>query len=181
MFTDTEAVVNGVIRNCCRHGREFRIDGAERVCQACRKPRPLKSNGLDRPLTFRKKLRSTENRPGGSRLRAPSRDYAYCVTSWRRRVSVRTRFTHRSIIGDGVSPMVAASRHLHLMHRWPSEAIATTFSAGQRLSDSAANPQTLRILQLIISKSGWTFSSDNRRSALLTEAEGIRLTQSCSS
>ena len=55
MLTNTEAVLSGLVRNCCRCGGEFRIGGQERVCQACRKPRHDKSEGLHRPLTFREK------------------------------------------------------------------------------------------------------------------------------
>ena len=55
MHTNIEALPNGVVRNCCRCGDEFRIGGKERVCQTCRKPRGQKSDGLHRHLTFREK------------------------------------------------------------------------------------------------------------------------------
>jgi DNA-binding NarL/FixJ family response regulator len=43
------------IRNCCRCGGEFRIDGKERVCQSCRKPRQSRTEPLRRNLTLREK------------------------------------------------------------------------------------------------------------------------------
>ena len=44
------------IRNCSRCGCEFRVDGKERICQTCRKPRQPKSEALlCRNLTLREK------------------------------------------------------------------------------------------------------------------------------
>lgn len=43
------------IRNCHRCGDEFRVDGKERVCQTCRKPRQARSEPLQRHLTLREK------------------------------------------------------------------------------------------------------------------------------
>jgi DNA-binding NarL/FixJ family response regulator len=44
------------IRNCSRCGYEFRVDGKERICQTCRKPRQTKSEALlCRNLTLREK------------------------------------------------------------------------------------------------------------------------------
>jgi DNA-binding NarL/FixJ family response regulator len=43
------------IRNCCRCGDEFRIDGNERVCPACRKPKQPQAEPLKRHLTLREK------------------------------------------------------------------------------------------------------------------------------
>ena len=43
------------IRNCCRCGDEFRVDGKERVCPTCRKPRQPKAEPPRRNLTLREK------------------------------------------------------------------------------------------------------------------------------
>lgn len=43
------------IRNCCRCGDEFRVDGKERVCPTCRKPKQPKTESLRRHLTLREK------------------------------------------------------------------------------------------------------------------------------
>jgi DNA-binding NarL/FixJ family response regulator len=43
------------IRNCCRCGDEFRVDGKERVCQTCRKPKQPRAEPLRRNLTLREK------------------------------------------------------------------------------------------------------------------------------
>jgi DNA-binding CsgD family transcriptional regulator len=42
------------VRNCCRCGREFRCEGGDRVCAACRKPRSG-SRALSPNLSFREK------------------------------------------------------------------------------------------------------------------------------
>jgi DNA-binding CsgD family transcriptional regulator len=43
------------IRNCCRCGDEFRVDGNERVCPRCRKPKQVQAEPLKRHLTLREK------------------------------------------------------------------------------------------------------------------------------
>jgi DNA-binding NarL/FixJ family response regulator len=43
------------IRNCCRCGDEFQVDGNERVCPACRKPKQTQAEPLKRHLTLREK------------------------------------------------------------------------------------------------------------------------------
>jgi DNA-binding NarL/FixJ family response regulator len=43
------------IRNCCRCGDEFRVDGNERVCSTCRKPKQPQAEPLKRHLTLREK------------------------------------------------------------------------------------------------------------------------------
>lgn len=43
------------VRNCCRCGDEFRVDGNERVCPACRKPKQTQAEPLKRHLTLREK------------------------------------------------------------------------------------------------------------------------------
>jgi DNA-binding CsgD family transcriptional regulator len=55
MVTNSEPVSTHSVRNCGRCGDEFRIGGNERICQACRKPRKLKSEQLVRHLTLREK------------------------------------------------------------------------------------------------------------------------------
>ncbi|HEY7392934.1 MAG TPA: response regulator transcription factor [Bryobacteraceae bacterium] len=43
------------IRNCCRCGDEFKVDGNERVCPTCRKPKQPQVEQLTRHLTLREK------------------------------------------------------------------------------------------------------------------------------
>jgi DNA-binding NarL/FixJ family response regulator len=55
MLLKNPSVSGEDIRNCCRCGDEFRVDGKERVCQACRKPKQPRSEPLRRNLTLREK------------------------------------------------------------------------------------------------------------------------------
>jgi DNA-binding NarL/FixJ family response regulator len=55
MLLKSSGVSTQAIRNCCRCGDEFRVDGKERVCQLCRKPRQARSEPLRRHLTLREK------------------------------------------------------------------------------------------------------------------------------
>jgi DNA-binding NarL/FixJ family response regulator len=55
MLLNNSSISGEDIRNCCRCGDEFRVDGKERVCQTCRKPKQPKAEPLRRNLTLREK------------------------------------------------------------------------------------------------------------------------------
>jgi DNA-binding NarL/FixJ family response regulator len=55
MLRDDPSALGGAIRNCCRCGGEFRVEGKERVCRTCRKPRQRRSEPLRPHLTFRER------------------------------------------------------------------------------------------------------------------------------
>jgi DNA-binding NarL/FixJ family response regulator len=55
MLLKNPSVSGEDIRNCCRCGDEFRVDGKERVCQTCRKPKQPRSEPVRRHLTLREK------------------------------------------------------------------------------------------------------------------------------
>jgi DNA-binding CsgD family transcriptional regulator len=50
-----ELTLNSILKNCCRCGNEFSVDGKDRVCPSCRKPKLAKREELPRHLTFREK------------------------------------------------------------------------------------------------------------------------------
>jgi DNA-binding NarL/FixJ family response regulator len=55
MLLKSPSISGEDIRNCCRCGDEFRVDGKERVCSSCRKPKQHKAEPLRRHLTLREK------------------------------------------------------------------------------------------------------------------------------
>jgi DNA-binding NarL/FixJ family response regulator len=55
MLLKSPSISGEDIRNCCRCGDEFRVDGKERVCQNCRKPKQQRAEPLRRHLTLREK------------------------------------------------------------------------------------------------------------------------------
>ena len=55
MLLKNPSVTGEDFRNCCRCGDEFRVDGKERVCQTCRKPKQPRAEPLRRNLTLREK------------------------------------------------------------------------------------------------------------------------------
>jgi DNA-binding CsgD family transcriptional regulator len=55
MVANLELTENSILKNCCRCGNEFSVDGKDRVCPSCRKPKLSKREPLPRHLTFREK------------------------------------------------------------------------------------------------------------------------------
>jgi DNA-binding NarL/FixJ family response regulator len=55
MLRNYSSVSGEDLRNCCRCGGEFRVEGKERVCPACRKPKRSRAEPLRQNLTLREK------------------------------------------------------------------------------------------------------------------------------